>query len=45
MVNRSSTTAPAYEGDVGAAKSRKVHFFPGILISANHDAWIVAIDE
>jgi hypothetical protein len=45
MVNRSSTTAPSYKGDVGAAKSRKVHFFPGILISSNHDARIVAIDE
>jgi hypothetical protein len=45
MVNRSSTTAPAYEGDVSAAKSSKVHFFPGILVSSDHDAWIVAIDE
>ena len=45
MVHRSPATASSYEGNVGAMQLRKVHFFPGILVSTYNDAWPVAVDE
>jgi hypothetical protein len=45
VVDRPSAAAPADPGNVGAAQSGKVHFFPGILVSSNDDARFIAIDE
>jgi hypothetical protein len=45
MVDRAPTAAPSNEGNVEALELLEIHFLPRVLISPNHHARFIAVNE